>query len=366
MKASYFFIGIILLFSLSACNVDFNDFSQDRIQYAKENKGDIVFAVFDRIYPEKSEYVRGIQLAAEVINKRPQKLLNGRELKLLIHHDNDDFIDMQSTIRSVASNPKVTATLGHYSSHMAFPASLIYEKSKILFFPPISTSPLLTRHGFQYIFPMLPNNEVMAAQLVSISKALRYEKLVLMYSRDNYNQELALNFREAALKRKANVVKSISFFSKSQDYRTVIADLLNEDFDAIALFTGVKPAINMVKQMRQMGIKHPIMANDALNSDDYLKAGEFTNNTLVPTYYQQNIATPENLFFTKKYKKKYNEKPGDLAAQGYDTVMLLSHLINLNQSTVPTFLVSTLHYNMPFWVGATGIHHFDSDGIIDG
>jgi branched-chain amino acid transport system substrate-binding protein len=122
----------------------------------------------------------------------------------------------------------------------------------------------------------------------------------------------------------------------------------------------------MIKQLREMDINVPIIGADTLNSRPFEKAaGLAGENTITPTIYDIDAQTNINQEFSTQYQQVYNIKPDYNAAQGYDSVMLLAHAIEQTQSTLPKSLSATLHY-IPYWIGVTGVHAFDSVGNIFG
>jgi len=358
------FCGWLILFSLglTGCSVDYESAAEHRLEYAKKNKGDIVIAVFQDV--DKSNYIKGVVLAVEQIQQ--QGGLLGRNIKLLIEQDDLDFDSMKSTIRRIAANPKVSAVLGHRSSALAIPASVVYEKSKILFLPPFATVKGLTAHNFNYVFRMLPANQVMARQMASIAATLGYEKMVTLYARDDYSRELAFLFEDAAIKQGIELVHHASFFDKDRNFRPVISQFNALEFDAIFLSSKAKPAVRIVEQLREMAVDTPIIGSDTLSSNDFKEhVGLAGNKTIVPTVYNATAENIPNQQFIASYQNKYRELPDVSAAQGYDSVMLFAETVERAQSTIPPLLSSKLHF-MPAWVGVTGIHHFDNAGDIRG
>jgi len=217
MKAGY--LWLLLLVCLSGCSSpDFELMAKKRLEYARQNKGDIEIVVFEdpanSIYINgTSTYLNGIKLAVENINQRSGKLL-GRSIKLNIEQDASTFDATKNTLRRIADNPKITAVLGHADSNIAIPASVVYERSQILFMPPFSTAQGLTSHNFQYVFRMMPSAKIMAEQLVSVANILGYQKIVILYSRDDVNRELAFLFEDFAVQMGIDLVQNSSFLPK--------------------------------------------------------------------------------------------------------------------------------------------------------
>ena len=354
---------ILVISFLAACNPDFSGMAERRQLFARQNTGNIHIVAFQDL--QKSSFLQGVLLAVEEVNQRPQKLL-GRTLIANIEQDGASFEDIKPTIRRIAANPRITAVLGHRSSRIAVPASVIYERSQIIFMPPFATAQGLTQHNFQYTFRMLPSAQIMAEQIASIASTLGYRKLVVLYTRDDLNRELAFLFEEAAIKQNIDLVKRASFFDKETNYRSIISQFRNEAFDAVFIAAPGQPAGLMVKQLREMGIQHPILGNDTFNHPNYLEtAGAAAENTIVPSTYTPEKTNASQQQFRQRYRKKYDAEPDYNAAQGYDSVHLLAVAIERAGSTLPALLSSTLHY-MPAWVGITGIQAFDEEGELRG
>ena len=348
---------------LTGCSPDYDSMAQQRLEYARQNKGDISIVALRDQY--KSNYLNGVLLAAQMVNERPGKLL-GRQLKVEIEQDGDSFEDTKNTIRRIAANPRITAVLGHRGSGLAVPASVVYERSQIIFISGFETSQELTGHNFQYVFRMLPNAQVMSEQIASVAQYLGYQNIVILYSRDDISRELAFLFEDAAVKRGINLVQNSSFFEKEDNYRPLIAQFRAKKFDAVFVASVPAAGGRMAKQLREMGVKQPILGSDNFNLPSYAETAEAAaENTLVPTIYRPNLKNPINTDFIKRYHEKYKEDPDYNAAQGYDSVMLLVAAIEKAQSTVPALLSSTMHY-LPAQLGSSGLYAYNATGDLYG
>jgi ABC-type branched-subunit amino acid transport system substrate-binding protein len=363
MSVARLLAWLMVCLNLAACSPDYDQMALQRLEYARQNKGDIHIVAVQDTY--KSNYLNGVLLAAEEVNKRPDKLL-GRTLNVSIEQDGESFDDTKPTIRRIAADPKVTAVLGHRSSGIAVPASVVYERSQILFIPPFSTAQELTGHNFQYVFRMTPNAEVMAEQIASVAQYLGYKNMVILYSREDLSRELAFLFEDAAVKRGIKLVQNSSFFEKEDNYRPLISQFTGKNFDAVFIASPPQAGGNMVRQLREMGINKPILGSDGFNLPAYAKtAGEAGQNTIVPAVYRPNSQNPRDTNFIQRYKDKYQEEPDYNAAQGYDSVMLLAAAIEKAGSTVPALLASTMHY-LPAWLGVSGLYAYDERGDLYG
>ena len=352
------FINSLIILStlfLSACSPDFVAMGERRVEIARLNTGEIKIVA---IQSEKnSSYIKGILLAAKKINQRPTKLIN-RPLKIQIEAEGDNPQSVQYMLERIASDPRVSAVLGHRTTHIAIPASAIYEIAKIIFMPSFATGKVLTGHNFKYIFRMAPSSVIMGEQIAFAAKTLGYEKIAIFYGRDELSKEEAFLFEGAAIKQGIDIITRISFFSKSTNYRPKISQLSDQEFDAIFVAAGADSAGRLTKQLREMGMNQTILGVDTLLRAKYLSAaGKSANNIIVPTMYNPEANSSINQSFKQQYKNTYHIDADYNAAQGYDSLMLIADAIEKSQTTLPSVLVSTLHY-MPAWVGLTGLALF--------
>ena len=363
MMFSHVFIFSTFLFLLAGCNVDYAAMAKHRIEYAKLNHGEIVIAAIQDA--NNSHYIRGISVAIEEINQSKNRLL-GRPLKLHIEQGHHDFESAKSMIRRLTNNPKISVVLGHTKDEIVLPASIIYEKSQLLFFPPFTTTEKLTSRGSLFTFRMLPDKLHMAKQMSSLSKALGFTKIAVLYARDDSHRELGLLFKKIARKESLNLVFSHSFFGDTDDYRPLLSDLKKKQFNAVFLSANAKTAARMIRQMREMDINKPVLGSNDLNSENFkTSVGIAGNKTIVPTPYNVLADNNINQNFISRYKAKYNQSPDADAAQGYDSVMLFVNKASRAQSTLPALLASTVRFS-PQWVGATGTYRFNKKGNLEG
>ena len=354
----------LLIGLCAACSPDYAQMALDRADYASRHTGDIQVAVVKSAYSDT--YLNGVQLAAEQINQWPEKLLN-RNLKLSIQRaDHGGFEESRRKVLNIAGDPKVVAVLGHGSTAVAVPASVIYEESELIFLCSFATAQSLTRHNFRYVFRMVPGSPVLADQLTSVAETLGYRQMVVLHSRNIPNRELAFLFEDAAVERGIELVKRASFFDNTQDYRTILSELTKLSFDAVFLVAGTNDAARFARQLREMGLDQPILGGDAISGHGYAKAASRAGNkTVIPTTYKPDKKNPISLSFVQAYKEKYQKEPDVGAAQGYDSLMLLADAIKRTKSTVASALSSTLHYMPPF-AGVSGVYSFDEAGDVQG
>lgn len=338
---------------------DYAAMAEARDRRAQNTTGDIVIAAVRD--PQQSDYVRGIELAVAQINERPEKLL-GRRVRLRMEPGRSDASSENDLVHQLAEDPAVVAVLGHRSSALAVPASLVYEAAQVVFLPPFATRKRLTGHGFQYVFRMAPSGLVMADQLASLAALLGYGQVAVLNARDDDSREMAFLFEDAAVARGLRITHRASFLADDEDYRSLVAELRAQSFDAVFLSATTEPGARMVRQLRELGVQVPVIGIDSLNSHDFAAAaGEAGHRTIVPVLYRSNQPGWRNAAFVQRYQAAYQQKPDHNAAQGYDSMLLLANAIETAGTTRSSAVASALRF-MPYWMGVTGLHAFDARG----
>ncbi len=316
------------------------------------------------VWPKDPMYgnlVAGALLAQEEVN-RAGGILGGRPIQLWGF---DDTLDIANTI---TQNLDILASIGHRDSQSSILASVSYEYRGMLYLSPRATRMALTTHSFQYVFRTIPNSKHLGAQLAHFMHWRGHKRVVILYSRDAYSEELAALFYENAVDMGIEIVHRASFFQYRTNFRAIIADFRGKKFDGIFLSTLPEAAANLIKQSRDMGIKDvPFVGVDEMNSPLLPQlAGAAAEGVAVPTVYDPRTASSlSSLQFIENYQRRFKQMPDTWAAQGYDAVKLLAYAMEESKSSVPLVVATTLRY-LEFWLGATGVHRFDRSGDMSG
>ncbi len=331
-----------------------------RILYIQD---DIHIAVLWSGYGGKG-FLQGVELAMNELNQ--EKSVLGRKLIWTVYDDEKSVSQTQKIAWDLGRQTDVVAVIGRQPSSTAIPASIIYHYGGMLYLSLSATNVMLTRHNFDKLFSLIPNNEAMALQMVkfALDRQQNYKRVVILHARDPYNEELAFAFRDHGLKNEMEFPFQRSFFARKKNFQDIIFDLRQQKYDAIFLAAAAETATHFVKQVRKIDKNVPILGGDALDSLDFLAAtDQDSDNVFVPTVYSEDESFKKNRGFVNNYRREYGMTPDTWAAQGYDSVYLLAYAINRAKSTVPAEVSASLRY-MPYWLGVTGLHHFAVDGYV--
>ncbi|MDT4332333.1 ABC transporter substrate-binding protein [Methylomonas sp. MV1] len=303
-------------------------------------------------------FMDGVNLAVKEVNEQGLVLkLDDKKVKAkLVIHEYDDTTDdsAQDSRLSIAEDHKIVAVVGHSSSASAIPASITYEYNGILFISTAATADLLTEHNFIYTFSIIPTEEFFVGKLIKFSKERNWNKLLLVFSRNLYGLNLYQRF-SAQVEPPLEIVAARSFFVEQSDYKGMIYDLMNKDFDAVVMAAAEEHAAKMIEQLREMGVNKPIIGGDGL---DILKIWDWSNQTANQTYVA-SIFSGKNEF-NEKFKNTYGVEGSYSAYQGYEAIRVLADAIQKTGSSNPIQVASTLKYG---YAQGYGGYFFDKNGL---
>ena len=348
--------------TLTGCGRQYTNLGEARAAYARDGIGPIVIAAVED--PLGPGFVQGIELAVRQINAAGGLL--GRAVQIRRFPSSGDLRQGRRTAIAIAQDPRISVVLGHRTSELAVPLSVIYERARVLFMPSFATAEQLTRHGFDFVLRTLPDNAAMAAQTASVAELFGHERIAVLHSRDDYARELAFLFEDEARARGLRIVFGASFFAAEANYRGLLGQLNGVDFDAVYLSTEHRPGARLVRQLRELGFAQPVLGSDRLAFGRYEElVGSAGDRTVAPGVYDVDTPGPLNRAFVTAYRAAHNADPDQSAAQGYDTARLFADIVRTAGSTEPSVLATTARYSPPR-AGVTGIFAHESRGDVYG
>jgi len=345
------------------------------VKEARENK--IVIGV--AWSNDDDNFVKGARLAAKEINHNGGVL--NRPLKLLLNDGEKAALDLSleasqvqeitlSVANSLVAHSSVVAVIGHRFSNSAMLAADIYRSHGIVFIAPTLTNLSLTTHESDSVFRLLPNNEQMGKQVATYCYKAGYQKIVVLYSQDNYGRELENAFVYNVVNYGSQVVLEQAL-PNQEDFSQIRGELEKRvgEFDAIFVAAEAAVASKIYQDVRDKDIMVPFVGGHALNFEPFWKSvkkweasEEIVNKSAVPTVF--NTSTLQ--VFITKFKEEYGEgsEPDSLAALGYDSVKLLAHgMKKAGSSEEPGKMAERLQ-SMPSCQGAIGQYRFRVGGHV--
>jgi branched-chain amino acid transport system substrate-binding protein len=270
----------------------------------------------------------------------------------------------------VASDSSVMVVLGHAVPEHIVPASLVYERHSIVFLTTQATDPRSTSHEFRYVFRLTPDDVQIADALTRFAASVGLKRVGVLYARTDHGDSASRQFAAKA----ASQGLALAFFRsyhalsdwRKQDFRPLVAEVRQENFDAVLVADELPRAAKLVRDLGEMGVTQPILATDKLDSQELPKiAGAASNNVYVASPFDAESETPEFAAFHRAFESRYGIAPSYAAAQGYEAFMLATNAGLASRSAAPLVLATTIRLK-PEWHGLFGNISFRHQGDVLG
>jgi len=350
---------VMILVSLACDNhLTVND---TREQYLAQFAGDLKIAIVSSS-DMRNGFLEGVQIAIDRVNEYG---ILGKKVHPIFYDDSGNLRKAQSIAEKLAKNKKIMAVIGHNHSEIAAATSITYEKAGIIFISPGATKPDLLQNQFKYVFSNTPSSEQMVIRMLEYARNHQLKKISIIYDISNEMTQLANFFMAQAPKYNCEIVGSRSYMSLTTNYKEIISELKQTtSFDALFISGKLPNAARFVMQARKMGLSHPFIATNYLNSLKLFQVAEdYATDVIVPTYFDPLLALSPNRTFVNLFDQKTGHAPDELAASGYDAIYLLAHAIENSGSFIPGEVATSLHL-IKNWHGACGKISMNSNGGI--
>jgi branched-chain amino acid transport system substrate-binding protein len=267
-----------------------------------------------------TELIRGAELALAEYD--PKSLKFTYEILPM-----DDAADPKVGI-TIANKLKVDkdvmAVIGPWNSGVAIPASPIYSEAKLPLFA-IASDPKLTRQGFTNIFRTVSTNDFQAiggeAYLVG---ELKKKRIAIIHDNTIPGVTMAEILQDLLKKDNAEAVMVQGVSWGERDWSPVLTTIKQKNPDAIFLGTVFADAALALKQMKDLGIKLPVLGPDGMYSDDLVKlAGPAAEGACATALGADVNKLPTASKFVNAFKAKYKESPQQYSVFAYEDMHII-------------------------------------------
>lgn len=331
-------------------------------------------------------FLKGVDCAVELLNfdnfnnyitddKKEVK----RKLNAITVFMGKNKASSQLNAMNLSKEASIAAVIGQPGSVSAIPASITYNYNGVPYLSPVATSDILTKHNFSYVFRNAPRDSDFAKTLIDFCHKRKYQKIAVIYCRDNYGISFSNFFVEAAAGLNSNKIEERapldillqkSYSGNQKVFLPMIAEIIESKADCIFIAGGFNSQAGLlIKQIRQMGLRVPILGGDGLEDKDLVEEiGIYAGELYVASVFDRNYIYPDgSLFYNakKRFYEKNKVEPDYEATQGFEAVYILAQAFKITQSTHPLTITSFLKVYDEFQ-GINGKVSFSKDGDIEG
>ena len=262
----------------------------------------------------------------------------------------DDVSDPKQGV-SVANNfaaDGVKFVVGHYNSGVTIPASTVYEENGIVQITPASTNPTVTERGMWNIFRTCGRDDqqgkVAGGYILAHFKGKR---IAFVNDKTTYGKGLA----DETLKTiNAGGMKEVLYEginTGEKDYSALISKIKQANPDLV-YFGGLYTEGGLiVRQMRDQGVKAPLMGGDGITSDEFATVGGPGVESSLMTYGPDPRNRPEAKAAVAAFRAKGFE-PEAYTLYSYAGVQIITQAAEAAKSVDPKKVADAMHSGMQF------------------
>ena len=307
----------------------------------------------------------GARMAVDEINGAGGLKIGDKTLKLELQGEDDKADPKEGTLAAQKLvDAAVVAVVGHLNSGTSIPASKIYADANVTQISPSATNPKLTEQGFKTTFRVVANDNQQGGVLANYAaNEMKAKTIAIVDDRTAYGQGLADVVEKVSKEKGVKVVAREFTNDKATDFNAILTKIRAAKPDVV-MYGGMDATAGpMAKQMKQLGIKAPMLAGDGVCSPEFIKlagdaAGVLTCSMAGEAV--EKLAKGEE--FKQKYKAKFNQEVQVYSPYSYDAIYVIAEAIKragkADRAAITAAMPATNY------AGLTGQIAFDAKGDI--
>jgi branched-chain amino acid transport system substrate-binding protein len=225
--------------------------------------------------------------------------------------------------------------VGHFNSGVTIPASEVYQENGMLMISPSATNPQVTERKMWNVFRTCGRDDQQGAVAGDyIAKNFKGKKVAVVHDKTTYGQGLADETRKAM---NAKGVKEVLYEGVNlgeKDFSALVSKIKASGADLV-YWGGLHTEGGLiVRQMRDQGVRAPLMGGDGIASDEFASVGGPGVEGTLMTYGPDPRNRPEAKAVVEKFRAKRFE-PEAYTLYSYAAVQVIKQAAEAAKSLDP-------------------------------
>ncbi len=287
----------------------------------------------------------GVEQAATDINKTGGIL--GQKITVEYGDDVSDPKQGVSVANKFAGDG-VKFVIGDYNSGVTIPSSEVYQENGILEITPASTNPTVTERKMWNIFRTCGRDDQQGAVAGAyIVKHFKGKKIAVVDDKTTYGRGLADETVKGMAKGGMKPVLREGINTGEKDYSALVSKIKQSGADLV-YFGGLYTEGGLiVRQMRDQGVKAPMMGGDGITSDEFASVGGPGVEGTLMTYGPDPRNNPAAKKVVEEFRAKKFE-PEAYTLYSYAGVQIIKQAAEAAKSLDPKKVAEKMHSGMHF------------------
>jgi branched-chain amino acid transport system substrate-binding protein len=271
------------------------------------------------------EEVTGAKLAEKYFNAKGG--VNGTPIQLVFQDTGGDEAGAINAFQNLMNRDKVVGIVGPTLSQQAFSADPLANRAGVPVIDPSNTAKGIPQIG-EYICRVSAPIATVAPN--AVKQALKehpgIKKVAILYAQnDAFSTSESGTFQETVKGMGLPIATIQKFQTTDTDFTSQVTAVLGARVD-LAIISGLSAdGGNLVKQLRQLGFKGPIIGGNGLNTVNIFPvAGKYCDGLYIAQAYSPS-ADPKNAInaaMAADYKATYKKDPPQFTAQTFTAVQV--------------------------------------------
>ncbi|MDD2736048.1 MAG: ABC transporter substrate-binding protein [Desulfuromonadaceae bacterium] len=269
------------------------------------------------------EEVDGAKLAEKYLNANGG--INGTPFKLIFQDTGGDEAGAINSFQNLINRDKVVGIVGPTLSQQAFSADPIANRAKVPVIGPSNTAKGVPQIG-EYVGRVSAPVAIVAPN--ALKQAMKehpgIKKVAVLYAQnDAFNTSESGTFQESVKKMGLQIVTLQKFQTTDTDFTSQVTAVLGANVDLTIVSGLAADGGNLVKQLRQLGYKGPIIGGNGLNTAKVFPVcGKYCDGIIIAQAYSPSTKNPVNEAMAAEYRTKYKSEPPQFTAQAFTAVQV--------------------------------------------
>jgi len=242
----------------------------------------------------------------------------------------------------------VKFVIGHYNSGVTIPSSEVYQENGILQITPASTNPTVTERKMWNIFRVCGRDD-QQGQVAGeyVAKHFKGKKIAVVHDKTTYGKGLADEMKKTINKAGMKEVLYEGINTGEKDFSALVSKIKQSGADLIYWGGLYTEGGLIVRQMRDQGVKAPLMGGDGITSDEFASVGGPGVEGTLMTYGPDPRNKPDAKKVVEEFRAKKFE-PEAYTLYSYAGVQIIKQAAEAAKSLDPKKVAEKMHSGMQF------------------
>lgn len=343
---------------------------KSEVQILRENEREARIGVLAPLTGDLQEFgleaSNGAELASDEFAAKGG--IKNKDFELLVFDTKGKIKGAQMGVEAFLDR-RVLAVVGAATGEVSFSANKAINESQLIMISAGSRRRL--GDTGPYNFRNTLNDVEAAKELIEYAEREKgYKKFAIFSSLVNdYSVQLSALFKGEIINRNLELTHELFLWNSGTTYMTEedtsisgqLKKLKGNMPDALIYSGDGMEGKMLVSEMRELGFDIPLLGAEDLMIPEFTELKEKGAGTIVYGGFNPNSDDPKVKEFVRKYKERFGETPGRLAALSYDAYHMLAEAINNAKSLRPSHVRQAL-LSIKDFKGVTGMTSINKDG----